>query len=78
MSKRIRLVYNSFITDIDLNALLTFICLCGNNVTSHFGESAVLMENNLTLRKRVDITFSLFIMTKYYHLLYYYELYQKN
>ena len=31
---------------------------------SHFGEFAVLMENNLTLRKEVDITFSLFIMTK--------------
>ena len=31
---------------------------------SHFSESAVLMENNLTPRKGVDITFSLFIMTK--------------
>ena len=31
---------------------------------SHFSESVVLMENNLTLRKGVDINFSLFIMTK--------------
>ena len=31
---------------------------------SHFSESAVLMENNLTLQKGVDITFRLFIMTK--------------
>ena len=31
---------------------------------SHFGEIAVLMKNNLTLRKGVDITLSLFIMTK--------------
>ena len=64
MSKRIRPVYNLFITDIDLNALLTFVCLCGRNVMSHFSESAVLMEYNLTLRKGIDITFSLFIMTK--------------
>ena len=38
---------------------------------SHFSEYAVLMKNNLTLRKGVDITFSLFIMTKI-------ELYLKN
>ena len=38
--------------------------VCGRNAMSHFSESAVLMENNLTLRKGVDITFSLFIMTK--------------
>ena len=31
---------------------------------SHFGEFAVLMKNNFTLRKGVDITFGLFIMTK--------------
>ena len=31
---------------------------------SHFGEFAVLMKNNFTLRKGIDITFSLFIMTK--------------
>ena len=31
---------------------------------SHFGEFAVLMKNDLTLRKGVDITFSLFIMNK--------------
>ena len=31
---------------------------------SHFSEPAVLMENNLTLSKGVDITFSLFIMTR--------------
>ena len=64
MSKRIRPVYNSFITDIELNALLTFVCLCGRTVMSHFGEFAVLIKNNLTLRKGVDVTFSLFIMTK--------------
>ena len=64
MSKRIRPVYNSFITDIDLNASLTFVCLCGRIVMSHFGEFAILMKNNLTLRKGVDVTFSLFIMTK--------------
>ena len=44
MSKQIRPVYNSFITDIDLNASLTFVCLCGSNVMSHFSESAVLMK----------------------------------
>ena len=31
---------------------------------SHISESAVLMENNLTQPKGVDITFSLFVMTK--------------
>ena len=71
MSKRIGPVYNSFITDIDLNAYLTFVYLCGRTIMSHFGEFAVPMENNLTLRKGVDITFSLFIMTKM-------ELYLKN
>ena len=64
MSKRTRPVCNSFITDIDLNALLTFVRLCGPNVMSHFSESAVLMKTNLTQRNGVDITFSLFIMTK--------------
>ena len=38
---------------------------------SHFNESAVSMENHLTQRKGVDITVSLFIMTKI-------ELYLKN
>ena len=40
------------------------MCLCGRTVMSHFNEFAVLMKNNLTLRKGVDIIFSLFIMTK--------------
>ena len=31
---------------------------------SHFREPAVPMKNNLRQRKGVDITFSLFIMTK--------------
>ena len=31
---------------------------------SHFSESAVLMENNLTPQKGVNITSGLFIMTK--------------
>ena len=44
MSKQIRPVYNSFITDINLNASLTFVCLRGSNVMSHFSESAVLMK----------------------------------
>ena len=47
------------------------MCLCGRNVMSHFSEFAVLIENNLTQRKGVDITFSLFIMAKI-------ELYLKN
>ena len=59
MSKRIGPVYNSFITDINLNALLTSMFLCGCNATSHFSESAILMENNLTQSKGVNITFSL-------------------
>ena len=40
------------------------MCLCGRTVMSHFGKFAVIIKNNLTLRKGVDITFSLFIMTK--------------
>ena len=47
------------------------MCLCGCNVMSHFTESAIPVENNLTQRKGVDITFSLFIMTTI-------ELYLKN
>ena len=31
---------------------------------SHIREPTVLMENNLTKQKGVDITFNLFIMTK--------------
>ena len=57
-SKPIRPVYNSFITDIDLNAPLTFVCLCGRNVVSHFSESAVLMKNNLTQWQGINITLS--------------------
>ena len=41
MCKRIEVVYNSFITDIDLNAQLTFVFLCGCNAMSHISESAV-------------------------------------
>ena len=63
MSKRIGAVYNSVITDIDLNEL-TFAFLYGCNAISHISESAVLMENNLTQPKGVDIIFSLFNMTK--------------
>ena len=71
MSKKIGPVYNSFITDIYLKAESTFVFLGCCNVISHISESAVLVENNLTIRKGVDITFSLFIMNKI-------ELYLKN
>ena len=51
MSKRIGIIYNSFITDIDLNVSLTFVFLCGSNAMSHVSDPAVLMENNLTQPK---------------------------
>ena len=43
------------------------MCLCGRNVMSQFSEFAVLMENNLTLRKEVDITFSYFMIERATH-----------
>ena len=62
MSKQIGAVYNSFVTDIDLNTQFTFVFLCGCNAMSDISQSPVLMENNTT--EGVDMTFSLFIMTK--------------
>ena len=64
MITQIGAVYSIFITDIDLNAKLTFVFLCGCNTMSHIGKSAVLMENNFTQLKGINITFSVFIMTK--------------
>ena len=64
MSDVSRRILSFLITDIDLNAQLTFVFLCGCNVMSHIHESAVLMENNLTQRKGLDVIFSLLVMTK--------------
>ena len=57
MSKVNRVVSHSFITNINLNASLTFVFLGGCNPMSHIGESAVLMENNLAQLKKVDILY---------------------
>ena len=55
MRKQIGAVYNSFITDIDLNAYLTFMFLCECNAMSHISESTIPIENNLTQPKEIDM-----------------------
>ena len=60
-------IYNQwFITDKDPNPKLRFVFLCGCNALSHISESVVLIENNSTQPKGVDIYLLLLCCDKFY------------